>query len=43
MGNTTTLENKSKFKEMIDSFGLPRLIIAGFLLLLLIADRKSVV
>ena len=37
MGNTTTLENKSKFKEMIDSFGLPRLIIAGFLLLLLIA------
>ena len=37
MGNTTTLENKSKFRELLDSFGLPRLIIACFLLLLLIA------
>ena len=34
MGNTTTLENKSKFRELLDSFGLPRLIIACFLLLL---------
>ena len=37
MGNTTTLGNKSKFRELLDSFGLPRLIIACFLLLLLIA------
>ena len=37
MGNTTTLGNKSKFRELVDSFGLPRLIIACFLLLLLIA------
>ena len=37
MGNTTTLGNKTKLKELLDSFGLPRLIIAGFLLLLLIA------
>lgn len=37
MGNTTTLGNKTRFKDMLDSFGLPRLIIAGFLLLLLIA------
>lgn len=35
MGNTTTLGNKSKFRELVDSFGLPRLIIACFLLLLL--------
>lgn len=28
----TELGNKSKFKEFIDNFGLPRLIIAGFLL-----------
>ena len=39
MGNTTTLGNKSKFRELLDSFGLPRLIIACFLLLLLIAAR----
>ena len=37
MGNTTTLGNKTKLKELLDSFGLPRLIIAGFLLLLMIA------
>ena len=37
MGNTTTLGNKTQLKELLDSFGLPRLIIAGFLLLLLIA------
>ena len=37
MGNTTTLGNKSKFRELLDSFGLPRLIIACFLLLLLIS------
>ena len=37
MGNTTTLGNKTRFRELLDSFGLPRLIIAGFLLLLLIA------
>ena len=37
MGNTTTLGNKTTLKELLDSFGLPRLIIAGFLLLLLIA------
>ena len=37
MGNTTTLGHKSKFRELLDSFGLPRLIIACFLLLLLIA------
>ena len=37
MGNTTTLGNKSKFRELLDSLGLPRLIIACFLLLLLIA------
>ena len=30
MGNTTTLGNKTKLKELLDSFGLPRLIIAGF-------------
>ena len=33
---TTTLGNKSRLQEMVDSFGLPRLIIAGFLLLLFI-------
>lgn len=31
-----TLGNKTKFKELVDKFGLPRLIIAGFLLLLFI-------
>lgn len=40
MGTTvtesTTLGNKTKFKELLDNFGLPRLIIAGFLLLLFI-------
>lgn len=30
------LGNKSKFREFVDSFGLPRLIIAGFLLVLFI-------
>lgn len=33
---TMTLENKSKLREFVDNFGLPRLIIAGFLLLLFI-------
>ena len=31
---------KDKFKAALKSFGLPRLIIAGFLLLLLIAARE---
>ncbi|MEG0780742.1 MAG: ABC transporter permease, partial [Oscillospiraceae bacterium] len=30
------LGNKTKFKELLDSFGLPRLIITGFLLTLFI-------
>lgn len=33
---TIQLENKTKFREFLDSFGLPRMIIAGFLLLLFI-------
>ena len=38
MGNTTaSLGSKTKIRELVDSFGLPRLIIAGFLLVLLIA------
>ena len=37
MGNTTTLGNKSKIRELLDSFGLPRLIIACILLQQLIA------
>ena len=40
MGNSeygsTRLGNKTKLRELIDNFGLPRLIIAGFLLLLFI-------
>ncbi|MEG1658219.1 MAG: ABC transporter permease [Oscillibacter sp.] len=31
-----TLENKTRFKELLDNFGLPRLIITGFLLLLFV-------
>ena len=34
---TTSLGNKTKFAQLVDSFGLPRLIITGFLLLLFIA------
>ena len=34
---TTNLGNKTKFAQLVDSFGLPRLIITGFLLLLFIA------
>ena len=33
---TLTLGSKTKFMELVESFGLPRLIIAGFLLLLFI-------
>ena len=33
---TTTLGYKSKIKELVNDFGLPRLIIAGFLLALFI-------
>ena len=33
---TMTIENKPKLREFVDRFGLPRLIIAGFLLLLFI-------
>lgn len=40
MGKTAnapiTLSNKTKFKKLVDNFGLPRLIIAGFLLILFI-------
>ncbi len=40
MGNienkTTNFGNKSEFKKLVDNFGLPRLIIAGFLLVLFI-------
>ena len=34
---TTSLGNKTKFAQLVDSFGLPRIIITGFLLLLFIA------
>ena len=34
---TTSLGNKTKFSQLVDSFGLPRIIITGFLLLLFIA------
>jgi len=34
---TTSLGSKTKFAQLVDSFGLPRLIITGFLLLLFIA------
>ena len=33
---TVDLGNKSKLKEMVENFGLPRMIIAGFLLALFI-------
>ena len=39
---TTSLGNKTKFRQLIDNFGLPRVIITGFLLLLFIsADCKE--
>ena len=34
---TTSLGNKTKFRQLIDNFGLPRVIITGFLLLLFIS------
>lgn len=34
---TTTLGSKTKFSQFVDSFGLPRVIITGFLLLLFIS------
>ena len=34
---TTSLGNRTKFAQLVDSFGLPRIIITGFLLLLFIA------
>ena len=34
---TTSLGNKTRFRQMVDSFGLPRIIITGFLLLLFIS------
>ena len=34
---TTSLGNRTKFAQLLDSFGLPRIIITGFLLLLFIA------
>ena len=33
---TTSLGNKTKFAQLVDSFGLPRIIITGFLLLLFV-------
>ena len=36
MGKSETLEKKSALKEAMDRFGLPRLIITGFLVLLFI-------
>lgn len=36
MGNKNSLAEKTKFREMVEEFGLPRLIITGFLLLLFI-------
>ena len=30
---TTSLGNKTRFRQLVDSFGLPRIIITGFLLL----------
>ena len=37
---TTSLGNKSKFAQLVDSFGLPRIIITGFLLLLFILELR---
>ena len=34
---TTSLGNKTRFRQLVDSFGLPRIIITGFLLLLFIS------
>ena len=46
MGNTNqgAALGKSRLRGLVDQYGLPRLIITGFLLFLFIlADRKSVV
>lgn len=37
MGNTTnSLADKSRLRQMIDSYGVPRMIITGFLLLMFV-------